>query len=172
MEEGVRPQQSGSRAGLLTGVPIAIGSAALVAAMLVDFASVLGRHIGFRVTGAIEIVQVCVTAAIASALVIATLRGAHAAVHLVTSRLPKGAQIVVGRISDLLTAAVFIALLTGDAWLTLDVWSQNEKSDLLGLPIVPARLVWCAGLALTALISFVAVFRKAPQPEEELPGEL
>ena len=64
------------------------GSAGLLTVMLIESAAVIGRHIGVPLLGALEIVQAGIVPAACAAMLIAALRGAHAAVHMVTERLP------------------------------------------------------------------------------------
>ena len=64
------------------------GSAGLLCMMVVEAAAVLGRHVGMPVMGALEIVQVAIVPAACAGMLIATLRNAHAAVHMLTERLP------------------------------------------------------------------------------------
>ena len=70
------------------GLLFYVGSAGLLCMMLVEAAAVIGRHLGMPLMGALEIVQAAIVPAACAAMLIATLRGAHAAVHLVTERLP------------------------------------------------------------------------------------
>lgn len=155
--------------GLFSTICFAIGGFALMAAMATDFVSVIGRHFGLHIVGALEIVQYCIVTAVSAALVVATLNGAHAAVHVLTERMTTPARRAMARLSDALTAICFFGVLFGDVWLARDVWSSDERSDLLGLPIAPARLVWCASLALAFAIAVVATFRgSAKEPAGEL----
>ena len=79
------------------------------------------------------------------------------------------ARRVMAQISDALTAACLFGILIGDLWLARDVWGSDERSDLLGLPIAPARLIWCASLAIAFAIATVALFRGGAR---ERAGEL
>jgi TRAP-type C4-dicarboxylate transport system permease small subunit len=149
--------------GPLAKICFIVGGASLLLAMATDFVSVVSRHVGLQVLGAIEIVEYCIVGAISSALVIATLGGGHAAVHLLTERLRDGPRRVLARLSDLLSALCFFGFLAGDAWLAADVWNRDERSDLLGLPIAPARILWCLSLALACLIVLRAALRPRRQ---------
>lgn len=139
--------------GFLRRLSSAIGGLALCLAVAVDFASVVLRHVGVRFYGSIEIIQFCVLAAISSALILASIEGAHASVHLLVTRVGPRMRGVLGRLSDGLTALAFILLLTGGAWVAADLWPQDERSDLLRLPFAPARLLWA--VALVACIGVV-----------------
>lgn len=147
----------------LLGRPIrwafAAGSVALLGAMAIDFASVVGRHIGFPFLGSIELVQVCVVVAASAALVGGTLSGAHAAVHVLTERMPPAHQLFWVRFGALLGTLFFAALVVGGAWLAADTWPGDERSDLLKLPFFPFRVVWCLATSLTAALFAVQIFR-------------
>ena len=148
------------------GLALAAGSIALLAAMAADFISVVGRHLGFSLLGGAEFVQVCVVAAISSALIVATLRGAHASVHILTERLPAAAARLLERASDLLGAVLFAVLAAGSVWMLADTWSLDERTDILGIPLAPARMVWIAALSFTAVVFALRALRPASPPSE------
>jgi hypothetical protein len=82
-------ETSGTSPGALVKGAFFIGSAALLLAMSIDAVAVLGRHLGWPLLGAIELVQACIVLAASAAIIVATLRGAHARVHILTERLPE-----------------------------------------------------------------------------------
>lgn len=154
------------RLGRPAAVCFALGGVGLFAAMAVDFLSVVGRHVGLPFAGAIEIVQVCVVIAASAALVGATLAGTHAAVHVITERLPAGPRRVLARLAALLATAFFAGLAIGGLWLLSDTLPGDERTDLLHLPLAPLRLLWCAACAAAALLFLIQVFR--PKPAESV----
>ena len=139
-------------------VTFAFGSTCLLGAMAVDFAGVVGRAFGWNPLGLVEIVQVFVVGAIASALVIATREGAHAAVRMLVDRLPVRAKDWLRRVSDLSGGVLFAALAFASAWLLTDTWPGDERSDVLGLPIAPERIVCTVALAWVAILFFTGAF--------------
>jgi TRAP-type C4-dicarboxylate transport system permease small subunit len=145
------------------------GAIALLAAMAVDFASVVGRHLGFPFLGSIEIVQLLVVVAASAALVGATLSGAHAAVHVITERLPPGQRQFWARVAALLGALFFALLCAGSAWLAADTLPGDERSELLQLPFFPFRLIWTAACGFTAILFAVQIVR--PPPPSDTPHE-
>lgn len=132
-----------------------IGSAGLIVAAAADALAVLGRHVGFRILGSIEIVQVAVVLIASAAVVGATLLRAHAAVHLLTSRLSPVTAARLGRVMDVLAALTFIAMAAGSLWIASDLWNGHERTELLKLPLRPFRLIWIAA-TLTAAAMFLA----------------
>jgi TRAP-type C4-dicarboxylate transport system permease small subunit len=137
-----------------------IGGAALFAMVAVDFTSVAARHLGLRVLGAIEIIQICIVIAISAAILTATLEGSHAAVHLLVTRVGPRARRALERLSEILSVVLFMGLLIGGLWVAIDLWPMDERSDLLRLPFAPARFVWCLALLLCALVSLVGLFAR------------
>ena len=125
------------------------GGAALLAATAVDTVAVIGRQVGFRVHGAIELIQAAVLVAGAVALVAATAARAHARVRIVVERLAN-ARPWFDRLSEGLAAVFLAALLTGSAWLSADLWNSHEVSEVAGLPWRWMRLA--ANLALAAML--------------------
>lgn len=152
------------RLGRPAAVCFALGGVGLFAAMAVDFLSVVGRHIGLPFAGAIEIVQVCVVIAASAALVGATLAGTHAAVHVITERLPAGPRRILARLAALLATLFFAGLALGGLWLLSDTLPGDERTDLLHLPLAPLRILWCGACAAAALLFLIQVFR--PKPAE------
>ena len=126
------------------------GGAALFLAAATDFASVIARHIGVTLFGTTEIVQLLIVGIVSTALVSATLQGSHAAVHLLAARLGPRLKRVQHRLSEAVTACVLLTMLAGSATVFALLLPLDERSDLLGLPIAPARCVWCVALLVSA----------------------
>ena len=133
----------------LRNLMIWTGGAALLAATAVDTVAVIGRQVGFRVHGAIELIQAAVLVAGAVALVAATAARAHARVRIVVERLAN-ARPWFDRLSEGLAAVLLAALLTGSAWLSADLWNSHEVSEVAGVPWRWMRLA--ANLALAAML--------------------
>lgn len=141
-----------------------IGASGLLALMLVETAAVLGRHAGFPVTGALEIAQATIVFAACAAMLVATLQGAHAAVHMLTDRMPQGIQRHVFRAGSVLAGLLFAALTAGSAWLAFEFWDSFEQTEVLHIPFRPLRAVVTAAAALVSLAFFHRAVRweKAP----------
>lgn len=131
------------RAGLIW-----LGGIGLLAATGIDTLAVIGRHVGWPVEGAIELVQVAVLVAGALAILCATLDGSHARVHLVVDRLGEGPRDRAKRLTLAVLALFLAALLAGSGWIAFDLWSAHEESELVGVPWRWLRLF--ANLALLA----------------------
>lgn len=138
-------------------ITIWIGGAALLGATLLDTVAVIGRKIGYPLHGSIELVQLCVLVAGAIALLLSTLAGSHAKVHLVVDRLGERWRNIAVRGNAFLAASFFGALLVGSGWLAIDLWSGHEQSELIGISWRWMRML--ANLCFAAII--VALLRQA-----------
>jgi len=136
------------------------GSAGLLCMMLVEAAAVIGRHVGIPVMGALEIVQAAIVPAACAGMLIATLRGAHAAVHMLTARLPATARRWTERAGALLAGLFFAALCSGAAWLGVEYWNTYEQSEVLHISFRPLRVL----VALTAAALAAAFIKAAFRP--------
>ena len=142
-----------------------VGGLALVAAGAVDLLGVLGRHARLPVVGSIELVQACVIVAASASIVAATLARIHATVHVITERLPKAAQGELARLAAVLGAIFFASLTAGSVWLAVEHVGADERTDLLGIPLLPFRILWCLASAVVTINFLWLVVRPAPQDE-------
>ena len=137
---------------MLKRAAIWIGGAALLAATLIDTLAVICRHIGWPITGSIEVMQAAVLVAGSLGLVIATWEDSHARVRLVVERLSENGRRVADWLSEVATLAFVLALLTGSVWLAADLWNGHEQSELLGVPWALLRAIANICLAAVALL--------------------
>lgn len=137
-----------------------LGGLALLASALVDTLAVIGRHAGFPIPGSIELVQAIVLVTGCTGLVVATLADRHARVRVIVDRLPAVWRGIVDRLSDMLTLAFCCCLLAGSVWLSADLWSGYEQSELLGIPWAALRLFANASLFALGLILLVRILRR------------
>lgn len=144
-------------------VSIAVGSVALLFVMLVDFAAVIGRHTGTPVLGSLELSEVFIVCMASASLVITTYERGHASVHILTERLGRTARGVLRRASDVLCAAFFGVILIGSLIVMADLWNGDERSELLQIPILPLRLVFCASLVSLIVAFTVQAFSQRPR---------
>ena len=131
-----------------------IGAAGLLTMMLVETAAVIGRRIGIPVTGALEIAQVAIVPAACAAMLIATLQGAHAAVHMLTDRMPESARRWAFGLGSVLAGLCFAALAGGSAWLAMEYWNSFEESEVLDIPFRPLRALVTLAAAALSLVFF------------------
>jgi TRAP-type C4-dicarboxylate transport system permease small subunit len=140
-----------------------VGSAGLLSVMLVETAAVIGRHVGLPLLGALEMVQVALVPAACAAMLITALRGGHAAVRLVTERLPQGVRRRTEAGGALLAGVYFTALSAGSIWLAAEYWDSFEQSEVLHIPFRPLRaLIGLAALAIAGAFLQRAARKSAP----------
>jgi TRAP-type transport system small permease protein len=141
-------------------VAIAVGSVALLFVMLVDFAAVIGRHTATPLLGSLELSEAFIVCMASASLVITTYERGHAGVHILTERLGTRARVAMRRASDLLCAAFFGVILLGSLIVTGDLWNGDERSELLKIPILPLRLLFCASLVSLIVAFTVQAFSR------------
>jgi len=137
-----------------------IGAAGLLCMMLVEAVAVIGRHVGVPLHGALEIVQVAIVPAACAAMLIATLQGAHAVVHMLTDRMPEAARRVTLRVGAALAGLCFAALAAGSAWLSVESWNSFEQTEVLDIPFRPLRVLVTLTAASLAVIFFHRAIRR------------
>jgi TRAP-type C4-dicarboxylate transport system permease small subunit len=133
-----------------------IGAGGLLIVMTVETLAVIGRHLGWPLLGAIEIIQAAILTAGCAAIVSATLNQAHATVHLLTERLPPKPKQLLLRLAALLAALFFASLAVAATWLAADYWGAHEQSELLHISFRPLRAI--TALA-TGAVAVVFVYR-------------
>lgn len=165
MAEGSEAERPTGVTGVLANLCFFIGAAGLLVAMAVDALAVVGRQVRMPLLGSIEIVQACIVVAASAAMVGATVSKGHAAVHILTERVPEKVRWALERFSDLIGALTTATLLAGSLWIVIDLWDGHERSELLGYPLAPLRLFWCLSAALMTVIFLARALgpkRKAP----------
>ena len=143
-----------------------IGAAGLLSMMVIETAAVLGRHVGVPVTGALELAQASIVPAACAAMLVATLQGAHAAVHMLTDRMPRSLQRQVFRAGSILAGLCFAALCAGSAWLAVEYWNSFEQTEVLHIPFRPLRAVVTLSAALLSLAFFHRAFHRTIHVEK------
>lgn len=125
---------------LLRWAAIVVGGGALLAAMAVEVLAVAGRNFNVPLLGSIELIQAAVLIFASVAIAVASASRSHATIRLLLGRLPEGARRLLEQVNGILSAAFFLALIAGSAWIAADMWSGFEESELLGIPYRPLRI--------------------------------
>lgn len=141
-----------------------IGAAGLLLLMAIEAVAVVGRHVRIPLLGALEMAQAAILPAACASMVIASLAGTHAVVHLLTERLPPRPRDWLSRISALIAALYFAGLCVGASWLMLDYWNSFEESDVLHIPFRPLRVLVAVSAGALALIFLHRRIRRAENP--------
>jgi TRAP-type C4-dicarboxylate transport system permease small subunit len=139
-----------------TGGPIAkvaflVGCCGLLLATAADSIAVLGRHAGFQLLGAIEVVQAAIVLIAASSLVSVTLARGHAGVHILTERLKPEPRRRLAIAADLAAAFTVLVLVVGSTMILADLWNGYERSELLHIPLRVLRLLMTLALTVVAV---------------------
>jgi len=129
-----------------------LGCAALVMSTLLIVISVIGRHTEIPLPGSVEMVEILIVIIGSTALLAATFDNTHASAKLFTNRLSPQMKIAVEKIGLLMGALFVIALLIGTLWIVVDYWSAHEATHLLGIPVIPFRLLFALALLFMAWI--------------------
>lgn len=144
-------------------VAFGFGTVGLSAAALTDFVGVVGRHLGHPVAGTIEIFRVCAAVVVSAAIVLATLSGGHASVHVFVERMGPLWRARSRRIGAIIAAAMFTAIVVASGWLLVLTARGLEATFLLNIPLWPFRLIWCAASAWVASWFLVNAFVRNPE---------
>jgi TRAP-type transport system small permease protein len=155
MNRSGRSMKTSKWLALLGGVP-------LLAAMVIEFVTALGRQAGMAALGSIELIQAAILVSSTSAIVIATLNRSHAKVRVLLNSLSASHGALLGRINAACAALFFLALTAGSAWIAMDMWSAYEQSEILRIPYLPLRCFACVGTAATAVLYLRRVFWRSP----------
>ena len=142
----------GSAAPSRRGVLFHVGAGGLLTVMVVETVSVIGRHIGSPLLGALELIQAAILLAACAAMVSTTATDAHATVHLVVDRLSAPVRTALLRVGAALSALFFTALFAGSLWLVFDFWHAHEQSELLAIPFRPLRVIVTASAGAIAVL--------------------
>lgn len=137
---------------------------ALLVAMVVDTLAMLGRQVRWPLLGSIELVQAAVLFAACGGLVIAARERAHACVHLLLNSATGRTRRVVDVINEVASALMYLALLTGSAWIAFELWSAQEESETWRLPYRPLRVVSLLALIWLLLLALRDAWRFGRRP--------
>jgi TRAP-type C4-dicarboxylate transport system permease small subunit len=140
-------------------VLVGLGAVSLFGAMAADGVAVLGRHAGFALLGSIEIFQAMLVVALSCAILLASVMERHAAVDLLLGRVSAPARRHLTSIGKVSLAVTFGLLSLGSACVAYDLWGTHEMTEVLGVPLLPLRLVWVAASGLAALYFAGSFFR-------------
>lgn len=140
---------------------VILGGAALLLAVATETLSVVGRHVGYPLLGAVELVQAAILVAACAAIIIATVERRHAVVNLVLNRLTATRRDTMERLGFALATLLVGAWLAGAVWIAVDMAPGQEESELLRIPYIPLRLIEIAALlAVTILFAVQAIGRR------------
>jgi len=143
------PETEGPISRWVTG----LGGLALLAGMLIGTLGVIARHLGVTVVGDIELEQSAIVLSASAALVCATQARRHARVHLLLNRLTPAHRTRLNVVGALLSCVFFALLAIGLGWITLEMRTAHEESELLHIPYAPLRLIALAATVTASVLS-------------------
>jgi TRAP-type C4-dicarboxylate transport system permease small subunit len=141
-----------------------VGAIGLLSVMVIESIAVVGRHARMPLLGALEMAQAAIAPAACASMIIASLAGTHAVVHLVSERLPEHWRAHTARVCALLSAIFFSSLCIGAGWLLGDYWNSFEETDVLHIPFRPLRVLVTISAGALALIFFARAVRGGRRP--------
>lgn len=153
----VKPESRG-------GVLFYIGATGLLLVMVIEVIAVAGRHLRMPLLGALEMAQASILPAACAAMVIASLAGTHAVVHLLTERLAPRPREWLACVSALIAALYFVGLCVGAVCLMSDYWDSFEQTDVLHIPFRPLRILVAVSAAALAMIFLHQALRRRKAP--------
>jgi TRAP-type C4-dicarboxylate transport system permease small subunit len=137
-----------------------LGGGALLLATGTELAAVLGRYIGVPLLGSIELVQAAVLVSASTSIVLATIAGRHAMVHLLLDRVGPRARTWLQRVNYGGAVLFFGALAAGSIWIASELWSGQEETELLRIGYRPLRMLAIGAVLFTALLFLRLAFRE------------
>ena len=144
-------------------IAFALGALGLFGAMAVDFIAVIGRHAGVPLLGSIELSEACIVCMASASLLGTTLARGHASAQVLTQRLGAPGRQALARLADALGSLFFAFVALGSMLLLVELRHGDERSELLAIPIVALRAIWCA--AVTAMVFCFAARVVASDPK-------
>ncbi|GAB1256387.1 hypothetical protein NBRC116494_08890 [Aurantivibrio plasticivorans] len=160
------PTNSTTQFRTMTAIKLA-GAITLALTMLLVSASAIGRHFGLPLPGTVEIVEALILVTAAAGILSTTIERAHASAKLITELLPPSTRRFV-EVLGLILGIIFCAgLVIGNTWLIYDVWGLQEASHLLGIPIVPLRILFVAALTCTGFMLALHLFKPVPSNDSD-----
>lgn len=145
---------------IVEAIAFGLGTCGLSLAALTDFVGVVGRHLGHPIGGTIEVFRVCSAVVVSAAIVLATISGTHASVHVLVQRMSAIWQDRSRRAGSVIAAAMFAAICVASVWLLVLTARGREETFLLNIPLWPFRVVWCVASAWVAGWFLVTAFRQ------------
>lgn len=127
-----------------------VGGVFLIFAMLLLMTNIFGRFTHTVIPGSYEMFELVMAIPVTFALVHAALQKAHVVVLLIVSRFPPR----LGAAAEILVSFLSLAIWVLIAWGGSHLAYENgliEKTDVLGIPYLPVRIVWLFGLFLFCL---------------------
>ena len=145
---------------------IYLGAAALILLLVLTITNILFRLGGLILSGSYELAEMIIPVVAVSAILIATLHGAHVAVDLVVDQLSERMRRRTAILVTLCGAAYWAAMTYASAGIAAANTRLGEYTELFSLPIAPLRWLWVFISSSVALILFATAIGLIKGPEE------
>jgi TRAP-type C4-dicarboxylate transport system permease small subunit len=126
----------------------------LMLMMLLIVTNIITRSFGRVITPAYELIEIMAGIAISFCIVYVTLEKGNIVVDFVVTKLPQRLQSVLHIVTSILGMGTWI-LIAVASFIFANRLGWGEKTDLLGIPIMPARYIWIIALVILCLIIFI-----------------
>lgn len=136
-----------------------VGTAALVAVMLIITANVFYRIFGGIIAGTYDLVETIVVLVSAFSLPSCEFYKKHTNVDMLITHMKERPRIWLDQFCNLISVAYWITIAWATINVTLDKAAIGERTDLLKVSIIPFRGIWCFGLVLMAFIVAYNIYR-------------
>ena len=136
-----------------------IGTAALVAVMLIVTANVIYRIFGGVIAGTYDLIEIIIVLVGAFSLANCELYKGQTNVDMLITHLKKRPRIWLDQFCNLISVAYWITIACATIWVTIDKAAVGEVTDLLKISTIPFRGTWSFGLVLMAFIVVYNIYR-------------
>ena len=144
-----------SRVSLLTRDT---GAFFLFCVMAVIVFNVMYRVVGGIVPGTYDLVEMLIVPAIAFALVTVEFAKRHTMVDMIVTRLPSTARLWVEVAMTLISLTFWSTVCWASYWITLEKMRVGEKTDTLGISIIPVRWLWVFALGWLIVVIVLNIY--------------
>lgn len=127
--------------------------------MIMVVFTALGRLVGFTVAGTFDVVETFMMVVGAFCLVYCESQGGQAKAEVVTDRVSPAARTRLAIVTSLLTFAYWGMIFYAGGRMLLDKFGRGERTDLLGVNVLPSRTVWVVSVVLMCLLIAFRFFR-------------
>ncbi len=142
-----------------------IAEASLAAMVVLTVADVLGRYLlSFPIVGSVELTEMLMVAVIFSGIPLATAKGGHVSVDIVTLALgsrTRKAQAVLAHLVATASSLLFGFVTWQRAWAALEL---RDQTTMLSLPLAPMVFFMSVLLFVNALGNLVDLIRAILEP--------
>lgn len=132
---------------------LVLGGIFLIGMMGLTVANVTVRFFGRIIAGTYELTEMMHVVVIACALGFAVIKGGQVSVEILYALLSPRAKRWADGFNSLLSSIFWLIVAGASSEILYERW-LDEKTELLGIPFMPFRLIWVCGLIFVSLVLF------------------